>query len=210
MPARTASRTPGPPCPSVPRPARAGPPRAFLDLGAVLTAPGCARAWTRQILWEWRLTRLADNAEAIVSELVANSVNASQSLDSPAIRLILTLDHGDLVILVRDGHPGAPEVRHPGADDESGRGLLLAEALSDRFGWYPLEGDARGKVVWAAIQASPAAPGASGARFHPLALVPPETGYPPVPAETAGLNYGPEQQGLQQKTAWQRRASHDL
>lgn len=213
MPARTASRTPGPSCPSVPRPARAGPPRAFLDLGTVLTAPGCARAWTRQILWEWRLTRLADNAEAIVSELVANSVNASQALPGPgslAIRLILTLERGELAILVRDDLPGAPRRGNPGADDESGRGLLLAEALSDRFGWYPLEGDARGKVVWAVIKASHAAPGASGARFHPLALVPPETGYPPVPAEDAGLNHGPEHQGLQQKTAWQRRASHDL
>jgi anti-sigma regulatory factor (Ser/Thr protein kinase) len=148
------------PAPPAPRTARAqpcsrphGPPRALLDLGAVLTAPGCARAWTREILWEWGLACLADAAEIVVSELVANSVNASRGLDRPFIRLILILDRGELVILVRDSHPGAPQARHPGADDESGRGLVLVEAVSDRFGWYPLEGGSPGKVVWAVVSA---------------------------------------------------------
>ncbi len=136
-----------------PQPAPGRPLRAVLDLGAWPTAPGCARAWTRQILWEWRLTHLAATAEAIVSELVANSVNASQALDepgSPVIRLILTLERGELAVLVRDDHPGAPRRRHPGQGDESGRGLLLVEALSTRFGWYPVEGG--GKVTWAVPQ----------------------------------------------------------
>jgi anti-sigma regulatory factor (Ser/Thr protein kinase) len=156
MPARTASRTPDPPCPNLPRPAPARPPRAFLDLGAVPTASGCARAWTRQILWEWRLTHLADTAELVVSEMITNSVSASQRLDrpgSPAIRLILTLERGELAVLVRDDHPGAPRRKAPGAYDESGRGLLLVEALSTRFGWYPLEGG--GKVTWAVFTGAP-------------------------------------------------------
>lgn len=33
--------------------------KAVLDLGAVTTAPGCARAWSRQILREWRLAGLS-------------------------------------------------------------------------------------------------------------------------------------------------------
>lgn len=129
------------------------PSRALLDLGAVLTAPGCARAWTREILWEWGLPGLADAAETVVSELATNAVNASRGLAGAVIRLILTIDEGELAILVRDGHPGAPQARHPGTDDESGRGLMLVEALSDRFGWYPVEGDGSGKVVWAVITA---------------------------------------------------------
>jgi anti-sigma regulatory factor (Ser/Thr protein kinase) len=159
MPARTASGTPGPPCPNLPRPSQARLPRAFLDLGAVLTAPGCARAWTGQILWEWRLTHLADTAELVVSEMITNSVNASQRLGgpgSPVIRLILTLDRGELAVLVRDDHPGAPRRGHPGEDDESGRGLLLVETLSARFGWYPLEGG--GKVTWAVMPETGAFP----------------------------------------------------
>jgi len=69
MPAPTVPRTASKqPCPHQPRPAPAPLPRAFLDLGAILTAPGCARAWTREILWEWGLTGLAETAELIVSD----------------------------------------------------------------------------------------------------------------------------------------------
>jgi hypothetical protein len=39
----------------------------------------------------------------------------------------------------------------PGADDESGRGLLIVEQLSDRCGWYPLNDPEHAKVTWAVI-----------------------------------------------------------
>jgi len=129
--------------------------RAVLDLGALPTAPGCARAWTREILWEWRLTGLADTAELIVSELTTNSVLASRHLDRPAIRLILVSDHQQLVILVRDFHPGIPTPRHASEDEESGRGLLLVESLSDRFGWYRPDDGTPGKVIWAVLPSMP-------------------------------------------------------
>ena len=70
---------------------------------------------------------------------MTNSLNACAGLDLAAIRLVLTLDQGELAILVRDSHPGVPLAVQPGADDESGRGLLIVEHLSDRCGWYPLE-----------------------------------------------------------------------
>jgi len=131
---------------------------AFLELGAVLTAPGCARAWTREIVGEWHLTGLVSAAELVVSELITNSVNASKSLIRPAIGLRLTYERGELVILVRDHCPGAPQVQHPGVEDIDGRGLLLVEALSARYGWYPLEGHVPGKVVWAVLQADRTSP----------------------------------------------------
>lgn len=156
MPARTAAVT-GPPRsrqgpPSQP-PGRAvaRPPRAVLDLGAVLTAPGCARAWTREILWEWDAAELADAAALVVSELVTNAVNACAGLDQAGIRLVLTLDQGELAVLVRDSHPGVPLAVQPGADDESGRGLLIVEQMSDRCGWYPLDSAEPAKVSWAVI-----------------------------------------------------------
>jgi len=83
-----------------PRPTRPPPARALkavLDLGAVPTAPSCARAWTRQILWEWRLAGLSDTTEVIVSELTTNAVLASRQEGRPSIRLILTLNEGELV-----------------------------------------------------------------------------------------------------------------
>ena len=156
MPARTAPRTPGAqPCPKPP-------PRAFLDLGAVLTAPGCARAWTREILWEWGAAELADTAELVASELVTNSVTHSAGPDGAVIRLVLTLDQGELAILVRDNNPGVPMARQPGEDEEDGRGLLIVEQLSNRCGWYPLEDAKAAKVTWAVI--SPA--GQSGGELR--------------------------------------------
>ena len=152
MPARTATLT-GPPRARQGAPGRAParPPRAVLDLGAVLTAPRCARAWTREILWEWGAAELADTAELVASELVTNSLNACAGLDQAAIRLVLTLDRGELAILVRDNHPGSPLAVQPGADDEGGRGLLIIEHLSDRCGWYPLNDPEPAKVTWAVI-----------------------------------------------------------
>ena len=90
-------------------------------------------------MWEWGAAELADAAELVASELVTNSVNDCVGLDQAAIRLVLTLDRGELAILVRDDHPGVPMAAQPGADDESGRGLLIVEHLSDRCGWHPLE-----------------------------------------------------------------------
>ena len=128
--------------------------RAFLDLGAVLTAPGCARAWTREILRGWGVSELADVAELVASELVTNSVQACLALDRAVIRLVLTLDQGELAVLVRDGHLGVPVAAQPGEDDEGGRGLLIVEHLSDRFGWYLLEDGKAAKVTWAVISGS--------------------------------------------------------
>ena len=121
----------------------------MLDLGAVPTAPGCARAWTRQILWEWRLAGLSDTTALIVSELTTNAVLASRKEGRPFIRLILTLDEGELAILVRDYCASSLHPRDAGADDEDGRGLLLVHAMSGRSGWYPVSDGTPGKVVWA-------------------------------------------------------------
>ena len=125
--------------------------KAVLDLGAVLTAPGCARAWIREIMWEWDAAELADDAELVASELVTNSVSACAGPGGAVVRLVLILDQGELAVLVRDDDPSAPVAAQPGADDESGRGLLIVEQLSDRCGWYPLEGARQAKVTWAVI-----------------------------------------------------------
>ena len=127
MTSMTATRTQTvPPHPDHPQPGPATwPLHAALELGALPTAPGCGRAWTRQILHEWQLAPLAGSAELIASELLTNAVLASRGLDRPAIWLSLLSDRTRLVILVRDCHPAAPVPRHAGEDDESGRGLML-------------------------------------------------------------------------------------
>ena len=93
----------------------------------------------------------------MASELVTNSVTHSAGPDGAFIRLVLTIDQGELAILVRDDHPGIPMAGQPGEDDEDGRGLLIVEYLSDRCGWYPLEDAKPAKVTWAVVS-GPAMP----------------------------------------------------
>ena len=127
-------------------------PRVVLDLGAVPTAPGCARAWTRQVLWEWRLAGVSDTAELIVSELTTNAMLTSRGEGRPFIQLILALNEGELAIVVRDFCPGTPQPGNAGADDENGRGLFLVQSMSDQFGWSPADDGMPGKVVWAVVR----------------------------------------------------------
>jgi anti-sigma regulatory factor (Ser/Thr protein kinase) len=140
--------------PHPPQSLRDGPSRAVLGLlPAVPAAPGRARAWTRRILWRWQLTGVWEPAELVVSELSTNAVLASRPLDRPVIRLTLTLNQGELGIFVRDYCPGSPEPATTGDQEENGRGLLLVEAMSARWGWYSPENGAPGKVVWAVLPA---------------------------------------------------------
>ena len=134
-----------------PRPSSGRPWRAVLDLDALPTAPGCARAWTRQTLSEWRLAGLSDTAEVIVSELATNAMLASRRIGHQFIRLTLALDQGELTIMVRDDCPGCPQSKDVGDDEENGRGLFLVEAMSSRSGWHHAGDGTPGKVVWAAL-----------------------------------------------------------
>ena len=128
---------------------------AALPLGALPTAPGCGRAWTRQILREWGLDRLADDTELLVSELTTNALQASALIADAAIGLWLASDCERVVILVWDPSPQPPTAENPGQDAEDGRGLLLVQALSLQWGWYFPAGTSpdghAGKVVWAIV-----------------------------------------------------------
>jgi anti-sigma regulatory factor (Ser/Thr protein kinase) len=132
--------------------------RTYLELGALPTAAACARGHARQLLWEWGLSGLIDTAEAIVSELVTNAYETTvrHQLDSP-IRLRLSSNGGQVLIEVWDADarpPRAPalDANHlPLAGAESGRGLFLVAALSERWSCYML--GQGGKVVWAEMVA---------------------------------------------------------
>jgi len=140
------------PRPDQPQPALAGwPLHAALDLGALPTAPGCGRAWTHQILWEWGLSALQESTELLVSELVTNAVQAARAATEAApVRLWLLSDTVRVVILVWDASPEPPVRMSSGDDAETGRGLLLVDAISDQWGSYPVR-DEGGKVVWALL-----------------------------------------------------------
>ena len=133
-----------------------------LTLGALPTAVGSARVHARFIVSEWAMTEMAETVTLVVSELVTNAVLASTGTDGrpkyrnasaglPVVHMRLSSDHVRLVIEVWDLSPQAPEARQPEQDAENGRGLLLIEAVSKRWGYERVPGWP-GKVVWAELR----------------------------------------------------------
>ena len=111
-----------------------------------------ARKFTRNTLKEWGLVTLADDAEAIVGEFVANAVShAAESVAEPGQPLGLRLLRrtGEVMCAVLDPSDRAPVLRMPDRNEEAGRGLQMVDALSDVWGWSPVTG--RGKAVWAIL-----------------------------------------------------------
>ena len=132
-------------------------------LGALPTAPRLARGFIGVVLTAWGLTALADVTELLVSELTANVVRASTGPDGnprydnegklPLLWVRLLSDHFRIMVEVWDNLPpalGTPVVRHPGPDEESGRGLEMIDALSEDWGWESVPGW-KGKRVWAVL-----------------------------------------------------------
>jgi anti-sigma regulatory factor (Ser/Thr protein kinase) len=123
----------------------------YLELGPLPGCVPCARYHTRQILWEWRLTRLSEAAELVVTELVTNAVSASRGLDWPApVRLWLLSDRARVLIVIWDASPDPPILTAAAGDSASGRGLLLVDAVSARWDWHSVA-DPAGKVIRALI-----------------------------------------------------------
>jgi hypothetical protein len=134
---------------------------SHLELGALPTAVPCARLHAREVLWEWGLPALADPVELIVSELVTNGLHASEGLTGsryagrwipgvPPLRLWLHADDSRIVIQVWDGNDKLPTRQVANVGAESGRGLLLVEAMSTTWGSYQAE-DSSGKIVWVLV-----------------------------------------------------------
>jgi anti-sigma regulatory factor (Ser/Thr protein kinase) len=123
--------------------------RTFLELGALPGAVPCARLHAHNVLAEWRLTAFSESTGLLVSELVTNAIQISRLADPDApVRLWLVSDRAQVVIFVWDASPLPPLPGDVGEDAESGRGLLIVQAVSAQWGWDFPPGMG-GKVVWA-------------------------------------------------------------
>lgn len=127
-----------------------------LALGALPSAVPCARLHARQILWEWGLREVAEPGELVVSELVTNALRASEAIANAETTVHTSLqleanERGSLVVQVWDGNSDPPVRSEADEDSESGRGLLIVEALCDDWGCYWPDGGEQGKWVWAAM-----------------------------------------------------------
>lgn len=132
--------------------------QSVMVIAALPTATPCARLHARNIACEWGLGDLADTIELVVSELVTNAVRASLDHDGrprysadtglACVHLRLSTDGLAALVEVWDENARLPEPAEPGLADESGRGLMLVDAMAERWGWE-LPPSGRGKVVWA-------------------------------------------------------------
>lgn len=110
-----------------------------------------ARDMVRYALAAWHLTeatRLVEEAELVASELVTNAVRHARGT---SIRVTLTLLGPDGVrVAVVDRSRACPRRCAPDASEAHGRGLLLVNALSHRWGWERMCWQDRvwGKRVW--------------------------------------------------------------
>lgn len=100
-----------------------------------------ARRLTRSTLRDWGLGTLADDAEAIVGEFVANAVTHAADLaaegrrvgpDNLGLRLLRRT--GEVICAVLDPSDTAPVLKAPDSVEESGRGLQMVDVLSDVWG----------------------------------------------------------------------------
>lgn len=107
-----------------------------------------SRRTLRLILTMHGLISLADTAELLATELVANAVRHTKGPAALRVRW----SAGALRIGAWDADPEPPEPPRELAalgEAEEGRGLALVRACSDLWGWQPLTRNGnRGKYVW--------------------------------------------------------------
>jgi anti-sigma regulatory factor (Ser/Thr protein kinase) len=109
-----------------------------------------ARRLVNVAVHTWGIGELADAAVLIVSELVANSVEHSRCR---LVRVAVERPTPTRIkIIVADKNRLVPILRHALPDAENGRGLLVIDALSARWGY---DRPHWGKRVWAELEAAP-------------------------------------------------------
>jgi Stage II sporulation protein E (SpoIIE)/Histidine kinase-like ATPase domain len=109
-------------------------------LPAELTSARRARSLVGRPLRRWGLAELVPITELLASELVTNAVRYAQG----KIKLRLVRETA-LTCEVFDDSAALPRLRHPGVEDERGRGLQVVSQLAQRWGARRTQS---GKVVW--------------------------------------------------------------
>jgi anti-sigma regulatory factor (Ser/Thr protein kinase) len=107
---------------------------------AELSTPGAARHFVVEALRSAGVP-VTESVPVAVSELVTNSVLHAAS----TTRVVVAVDRDCVRVEVHDADATLPVPRRPGPDTVTGRGLLLVDALTDRWG---AERTGDGKVVW--------------------------------------------------------------
>ncbi|MEU6676647.1 ATP-binding protein [Streptomyces sp. NPDC046853] len=128
----------------------------WFNVPALRTSARTARDAVRDRLLTWQVPGdTSCDAVLLVSEMTTNAVLHTDSVHV-LCGITLTDNRQRLRIELHDegSAPAGLPVRVAGADEESGRGLLLVQQLADRWGSARSTRGA-GKVVWAEMTARP-------------------------------------------------------
>ena len=120
--------------------------RKFVTLVRSARDVRSARASVRDVC---RMHHIGDDrcadAQLAVSELLGNALRHGRE----PIDFDVRCSQGHVLLTVEDGSSAVPRPRPElEMSQESGRGMLLVESVSDRWGYEPT---ARGKRVWALV-----------------------------------------------------------
>jgi PAS domain S-box-containing protein len=122
---------------------------ASTELPATPAAVRDGRSFVATVLTRWQCDESTDDARLLVSEVLTNAIRHAHG----PVGLRLRLSDPDLLTVeVNDRSPRLPGRRQAATEDESGRGLLLVEALADSWGTRPADD---GKTVWFTLRVPP-------------------------------------------------------
>ena len=132
-----------------------------MELAAFPATPLRARRQARAVLRRWGIhSEIVETAELLVSELTTNAVKFTNPAPArrqrysdlaTAGRILLTLRRlsGHVAIEVSDPDMNPPRLGDTGLNAESGRGLMLVDALSKEWSYFfPPSG---GKTVYCVL-----------------------------------------------------------
>ncbi|WP_432054774.1 ATP-binding protein [Streptomyces sp. bgisy022] len=138
-----------------------------VQLPSTVRGARTARGLAVRRLEEWGHPPESDASGAIALVVAELATNAVRHGSVPGREFGLRVEYDGTSGLVRIEVSDAATAKRPPEtapsscpDGESGRGLLLVDALSRRWGWTPRE--TVGKTVWAEVPVGP--PGGSGGR----------------------------------------------
>lgn len=109
-----------------------------------------ARRFVRQTLSEAEIAPgVIDTVELLTSELVTNMILHAGGPGELTVRVLPSV----IQVLMSDHQAALPRLRAAGELAESGRGLVLVDAMADVWG-VDLDDD-RGKIVWFEVRRTP-------------------------------------------------------
>jgi anti-sigma regulatory factor (Ser/Thr protein kinase) len=124
--------------------------RVLLDPGP--ESARSAREFTVATLRGWNLENLAEEAVIIATELVTNAIKHGAVVGDGHVELAWQRDATRVICIVVDGSARPPMLAAADLSAESGRGLLVVQALASSWGWMMV--GASQKAVWAAMQSA--------------------------------------------------------